>query len=247
MQNNDLIFGIRTVIEAVKSGKEVDKVMISKTTQGDLTKELINLLNECVIPFQFVPVEKINHICKKNHQGVVAFISPVAFHNIEQLIPTLYEEGKTPILLVLDEITDVRNFGAIIRTAECAGAHAVIIPQKGSAQINADTVKVSSGAIFKVPICKVKNMNHTLKFLEESGITIVAANEKSEKALYEVDFTIPVAIILGSEEYGINPASLRYADEIIRIPLYGDIESLNVSASAAVIIYEAVRQRNFIK
>lgn len=247
MQNNDLIFGIRTIIEAVKSGKEVDKVMISKTSQGDLSKELINLLNECTIPFQFVPVEKINHICKKNHQGVVAFISPIAFHNIEQLVPTLFEEGKIPLLLILDEITDVRNFGAITRTAECAGIHAVIVPQKGSAQINSDAIKVSSGAIYNIPICKVRNLPQTLKFLKDSGVSIIAASEKSEKTLFEFDFNVPVAIMLGSEEYGIQPGSLKFADDLVKIPLYGDIESLNVSASASVFVYEAIRQRNYQK
>ncbi|MFH2141702.1 MAG: 23S rRNA (guanosine(2251)-2'-O)-methyltransferase RlmB [Bacteroidota bacterium] len=247
MQNNELIFGIRTVIEAVKSGKEIDKVMINKSSQGDLTKELISLLNECSVAFQFVPIEKINHICKKNHQGVVAFISPIAFHNIEQLLPSLYEDGKTPLFLILDEITDVRNFGAIARTAECAGVHAIIIPQKGSAQINSDAIKVSSGAIYNIPVCKVKSLTQTLKFLKDSGVAIVAATEKAEKLLFEIDFNIPVAIMLGSEESGINVNNLRYADELVKIPLFGDIESLNVSASTSVFIYEAIRQRYYQK
>jgi 23S rRNA (guanosine2251-2'-O)-methyltransferase len=240
------IYGIRPVIEAIKSGKEIEKVLISKDLRGILYQELFSLIKDNNTSYQFVPVEKINHLSKKNNQGVIALISEISYTNIEQLIPLIYEQGKVPAVLILDRITDVRNIGAIVRTAECAGIDAIIVPEKGSAQINSDAIKTSAGALHSFPVCRSSNLKRTIKFLKDSGLKILSASESSETLYYDADFTVPVAIILGSEQDGISPEILKLSDEIVRIPLFGSIESLNVSVSAGVIIYETVRQRNLI-
>lgn len=244
MNNDDFVFGTRAVIEAVKNGKTIDKVLIKKGLHNELFSELLQLLKENNIVFQFVPIEKINRVTRKNHQGVLAFVSPVEFDDIESVLPGIYETGKSPLLLVLDQITDVRNFGAIVRSAECAGVQAVIIPEKGMARIGADAVKTSAGAIHHMPVCKVKSLEHTVRYLKESGLKIVAATEKGNTIYTDADFTGPLAIVMGSEDTGISPGILRLADEQLKIPILGKIESLNVSVSAALMIYEAVRQRN---
>jgi 23S rRNA (guanosine2251-2'-O)-methyltransferase len=205
---------------------------------------LLSLIKENEITFQFVPIEKINRITRKNHQGVLAFVSPVEFTNIEMLLPILFESGKVPLLLILDQITDVRNFGAIARSAECAGVDAIIIPEKGMARIGADAIKTSAGAIHYIPICKTNNLFRTVQYLQNSGIQIVAATEKADKIYTEGNFKYPAAIVMGSEESGISQTILNIADQKLKIPLFGNIESLNVSVSAALMIYEAVRQRN---
>jgi 23S rRNA (guanosine2251-2'-O)-methyltransferase len=179
----------------------------------------------------------------KNHQGVLAFISPIEFQNIENILPSLYEAGKNPLFIILDKVTDVRNFGAITRTAECANVDAIIIPEKGSAQISGDAVKTSAGALLKVPVCRVKNLLQTVKFLQESGIQIVAATEKASDLYYKTDFSIPTAILMGAEDKGVDMEYLRIADQMVKIPILGEIESLNVSVAASIIIYEAVKQR----
>ncbi len=241
--NDDLIFGIRTIIEAIHSGKEIDKVLIKKGLSGDLFKEMFDLVRAHSIPFQYVPLEKINRITRKNHQGVIAFVSPIVFHDLENLLPTLFEEGKDPLVLVLDQLTDVRNFGAIVRTAECAGVHAVVIPDKGSARINADAVKTSAGALHMVPVCRTRDLKKSIKFLQESGLKLTAATEKATQNYTEIDFSGPVAIIMGSEEYGISNDILKMTDAQLQIPLMGKIESLNVSVAAGLLVYEVVRQR----
>jgi len=205
--------------------------------------ELQELIKENQIATQFVPVEKINRVTRKNHQGVLAFISPIEFDNIENVLPGIYEEGKIPLILILDQITDVRNFGAIVRSAECAGVQAIIIPEKGMARIGADAIKTSAGAIHHVPICRVNNLYSTIQFLKDSGIQIVAATEKGEKLYNDAKFDVPVGIVMGSEDTGISSQILKLADEQLKIPILGKIESLNVSVSAALMIYEAVRQR----
>ena len=244
IDKEDFLFGTRAVIEAIKKGKTIDKILIKKGLRNELISKLQQLIKESEIGVQYVPIEKINRITRKNHQGVLAFISPIEFDNIETVIPGIYEEGKTPLLLVLDQITDVRNFGAIARSAECAGVQAIIIPEKGMARIGADAVKTSAGAIHNIPICKTNNLYHTVRFLKDSGIKIVAATEKGDKLYSNADMKSPLAIVMGSEDTGISAQILKLADEQLRIPILGQIESLNVSVSAALMIYEAVRQRN---
>nr|WP_320022924.1 23S rRNA (guanosine(2251)-2'-O)-methyltransferase RlmB [uncultured Draconibacterium sp.] len=244
IDKEDFLFGTRAVIEAIKKGKTIDKILIKKGLRNELISELQQLIKETEIGVQYVPIEKINRITRKNHQGVLAFISPIEFDNIETVIPGIYEEGKTPLLLVLDQITDVRNFGAIARSAECAGVQAIIIPEKGMARIGADAVKTSAGAIHNIPICKTNNLYHTVRFLKDSGIKIVAATEKGDKLYSNADMKSPLAIVMGSEDTGVSAQILKLADEQLRIPILGQIESLNVSVSAALMIYEAVRQRN---
>ena len=244
METDEYIYGTRAVIEAINKGKTVERVFIKTGLQNELIHELISLVKEHDIAAQFVPIEKINRITRKNHQGVLAFVSPIEYTNIEVLLPTVFETGKDPLLLVLDQITDVRNFGAIARSAECAGVDAIIIPEKGMARIGADAIKTSAGALHHIPVCKVKNLTKTIHFLKESGIAIIAATEKADKVYTSGDFNRPVAIVMGSEEDGISDAVLKIADEKLKIPLFGNIESLNVSVSAALMIYEAIRQRN---
>ncbi len=244
MNREDFVFGTRAVMEAIKNGKTIDKILIKKGLNNELFQELQLLINENNIAVQYVPVEKINRVTRKNHQGVLAFISPIAFDNIENVLPGIYELGQDPLLLILDQITDVRNFGAIVRSAECAGVHAVIIPEKGMARIGADAVKTSAGALHNLPICKVNNLFKTVQFLIDSGIRIVAATEKGDKLYTETNFNCPVGIVMGSEDDGISQQILKIADEQLKIPILGKIESLNVSVSAALMIYEAVRQRN---
>lgn len=239
----DMVYGIRPVIEAIDSGKEAEKVLIQKGTRSETFAELMKLIKDRGIPYQFVPIEKLNRLTRKNHQGVVAFISPVVFYQIEDILPGLYEQGKTPFILVLDKITDVRNFGAILRTAECTGVDAVVIPSKNSAQLNSGTVKSSAGAIFKLPICRSDNLKLTLDFLQQSGLRLIAATEKAEGLFYGADLSGPIALIMGSEGEGISAEYLKKADLEVKIPLLGEIESLNVSVAAGVLLYEAVRQR----
>ena len=244
MEKNDFVFGTRAVIEAVKTGKTIEKVLIKKGLNNHLFHELFQLLKEYKVLYQFVPVEKLNRITRKNHQGIVALLSPVEFHNIELLLPNLFETGVDPFILILDQVTDVRNFGAIVRTAECAGVQAIIIPEKGSAHIGGDAVKTSAGAIHHVPICRVENLLDSIHFLKNSGLKIFASSEKSNNLYTSKKYNVPLAIIMGSEEKGISPKILEHADEMIKIPVNGKIESLNVSVSAAIVMYEVVRQRN---
>lgn len=244
MEKEDFIFGTRAVIEAINTGKNIEKVFIKTGLNNELYQQLLSLMKENGITFQFVPIEKINRITRKNHQGVLAFISPVEFTDIEMLLPVLFETGKDPLLLILDQITDVRNFGAIARSAECAGVNAIIIPEKGMARIGADAIKTSAGAIHHIPICKANNLFRTVQYLQNSGVQIVAATEKADRIYTKGNFKSPVAIVMGSEESGISQSILNIADQKLKIPLFGNIESLNVSVSAALMIYEAVRQRN---
>lgn len=240
----EMIFGIRPVMEAIDAGKEVEKALIQKGLRSDNFKDLMALLKERNVPYQFVPSEKMYRVTRKNHQGVIAFVSPVVFYQIEDILPGLYEEGKVPFVLILDRITDVRNFGAILRTAECTGVNAVVIPSKNSAQLNSGTVKSSAGAIFRIPICRSDNLKTTIDFLKNSGLKIVAATEKAEHDHYHSDLTGPIGIILGSEGEGISGEYMKKTDQGIKIPMLGEIESLNVSVAAGVIMYEVVRQRH---
>ncbi len=238
-----MVFGIRAVIEAIRSGKEIESLYLQRGIGSGLLNELKGLLNEYGIVAQQVPIEKLNRITPKNHQGVIAIISPIVYQKIENIVPEIFEKGEVPLLLVLDGITDVRNMGAIARTAECAGVHAIIIPAKGSAQINADAIKTSAGALYKIPVCRHDNFMQTIRFLQESGLQLVACTEKTKEDIYSPDYTSPTAIIMGSEEDGIRNELIRIADHLAKIPMFGEIESLNVSVSTGVILYEAIRQR----
>lgn len=242
----DMVYGIRPVMEAIDSGKEAEKVFIQKGLRSDNFGDLMKMIKDRSIPYQIVPIEKLNRLTRKNHQGVVAYISPVVFYQIEDVLPGIYEEGKTPFILVLDRITDVRNFGAILRTAECTGVNAVVMPSKNSAQLNSGTIKSSAGAIYKVPICRSDNLKNTLEFLQQSGLKLVASTEKADQTCFDTELTGPLALLMGSEGEGISGEYLKKVDLEVKIPLLGEVESLNVSVAAGVLLYEVVRQRNSI-
>ncbi|MBN1926693.1 MAG: 23S rRNA (guanosine(2251)-2'-O)-methyltransferase RlmB [Prolixibacteraceae bacterium] len=244
MEKSDFIFGLRPVIEAIKSGKNIDKLLLKKGLRGDSFHELNELVKLHRINARSVPEEKLNHVTRKNHQGVIAFISPVPFYDLEEIITQVYEKGETPFFLYLDQITDVRNFGAIVRTAECAGVHAVIIPESRTAQIGSDAIKTSSGALHIVPVCKVKDPLIALNILKENGIKLIAATEKATSLYAEADFSVPCSLIMGSEDKGISEEILIIANELVKIPLHGQIESLNVSVAAGIILFEGVKQRH---
>ncbi|MGV8879278.1 MAG: 23S rRNA (guanosine(2251)-2'-O)-methyltransferase RlmB [Sphingobacteriaceae bacterium] len=246
-ENNQMVFGIRAVIEAIRSGKEIESLFVQRGLGGGLFLELKTLLQEFNIPSQTVPVEKLNRITAKNHQGIIGVISPIIYQKIEDIVPLVFEKGEVPLILVLDGITDVRNMGAIARTAECAGVHAIITPTKGSAQITPDAIKTSAGALFTIPVCRHDNLLLTVKFLQESGLQLVCCTEKTNDFIYQPDYTVPTAIIVGSEEDGIANEFIRIADYLAKIPMYGEIESLNVSVSTGIVLYEAIRQRLKLK
>ncbi len=242
-ESNEFVFGIRAVIEAIKADREIESIYMQRGTSGDLLLELKQLLSNRTIPLHQVPVEKLHRMTTKNHQGVIAVISPITYQNIEDIIPQIYEQGETPLVLILDSLTDVRNFGAIARTAACVGVHALVVPSKNAAQINGDAIKTSAGALFNIPVCRHKSLTQVCTFLQESGLQLVACTEKTDELIYKPDYTLPTAIIMGSEDEGISNELLRKADHLAKIPMQGVIESLNVSVSAGVILYEAVRQR----
>lgn len=239
----EMIFGIRAVMEAIQAGKDIEKVLIRRDLGGELAKELFDCLKGTTIPVQRVPMEKLNRTTQKNHQGVIGYISPITFQRIADLIPTIYESGKSPLLVLLDGVTDVRNFGAIARTCECAGVDALIIPNKGGAAINADAIKTSAGALHSLPVCREEDLEATLVFLKESGIQVVAATEKTTNTYTDIDMTQPLAIVMGAEDVGVSPELLELCSHRVRIPMTGNIASLNVSVAAGVMIYEAIRQR----
>lgn len=242
-ESNQMVFGTRAVIEAIRSGKEIESLYVQRGVGGSLIAELKELLAEFNITAQQVPVEKLNRLTMKNHQGVVAFISPIVYQKIEDIIPQIFEKGEIPLILILDSITDVRNMGAIARTAECSGVHAIVVPAKGSAQINPDAIKTSAGALYKIPVCRHDNFMQTVRFIQESGLQLVCCTEKTKDYIYQPDYTAPTAIIMGSEEDGVRNEIIRIADHLAKIPMYGEIESLNVSVATGVILYEAIRQR----
>jgi 23S rRNA (guanosine2251-2'-O)-methyltransferase len=244
MEKEHQIFGIRAIIEAIQAGKEIDKVFIQKDALGDLMKDLMKVMKRANVNFSYVPVEKLNRLTPNNHQGAVATIAPISFHNLEELVETVTESGKTPLFLILDQISDARNFGAIIRTAECTGVNGIIVQKQGSAPVNGDTVKTSAGAVFNVPICKVEHIKDAIFHLQGSGIKTVAATEKTETTIYDIALNEPVAIIMGSEDRGVNPSVLKIVDEKAKLPMFGTISSLNVSVACGAFLYEAVRQRS---
>lgn len=242
-ENNEFVFGIRAVIEAIKAGRDIETIYVQRGLSGELFLELKALLSGSLIPMSVVPIEKLNRMTQKNHQGVIAVISPITYQNIEDIIPAIYEKGETPLILVLDSVTDVRNMGAIARTAACVGVHAIVVPLKNAAQINADAIKTSAGALFSIPVCRHANLHKVCLFLQDSGLQVVACTEKTSDLIYAPDYSMPTAIVMGSEDEGISNDLLRVANHLAKIPMAGKIESLNVSVAAGVILYEAVRQR----
>ncbi len=239
-----IIFGTRPVLEALQSGKEIERLYFQQHTKGEMLEEVRKTAADNKVPYRIVPAEKLNSLTgHRNHQGVAAFLSHLQYQDIQNILPLVFEKGKIPLVLVLDRITDVRNFGAIARTAECAGVDAIIIPSHGGAQVTADAVKTSAGALHRVAVCREESLERTLRFLKDSGLHIVACTEHSQKSYTGSDLAVPAAILLGSEEDGISEKLLRLSDEKVRIPLAGEIRSLNVSVAAGIILYEAIRQR----
>ena len=244
MVKSQIIFGIHPVVEALHAGRELEKVLIQNGISFEKIRDILNECNSLNIPVQKVPIEKLNRITRKNHQGIIAFLASVTYASLENIIDSTFQKGKDPLLLVLDRITDVRNFGAIARTAEGLGFDVIIIPETGSARINEDAVKTSAGALHHIPVTRVKNLKKTLDFLSASGIRIIASTEKTENNLTNADLKGPLALVMGSEDVGIDGKLLESAHEKIRIPMYGKIESFNVSVSFGIIGYEILRQRN---
>lgn len=247
MEKSELIYGTRAIMEAVRAGREIEKIFLQAGVNNDLMKELVNTLKQHGIPFSWVPIEKINKLTTKNHQGVVGFLSAVEYASLQNLIDKAYAEGRTPFFLLLDRITDVRNFGAVARTCECAGLDAMVIEEKGNSPITSDAIKTSAGALHHLPVCRVRSLKQSMKDLRDNGIQIVACTEKAEKSLYEVNLSTPTALLLGSEEDGIAPVLLKESDVVAKIPMKGKIESLNVSVAAGIAIYEVIRQKDFSK
>jgi 23S rRNA (guanosine2251-2'-O)-methyltransferase len=239
----DVVFGLRPVLEALQSGKEIEKIYLHREAKNPVISELVSLASDLKVPILKVPIEKLNKITRKAHQGVICYVSPITYASLDNVVSDTFGQGKVPLLLILDRITDVRNFGAISRTAECLGVNAIVIPSRGSAEINSDAVKTSAGALNYIPIVREDNLKNTLTYLKDSGFQIVACSEKAEKMIYQADFTPPIAIIMGSEEDGVSPEYLRKTDMIVKIPQVGNIESLNVSVATGVILSEVVRQR----
>ena len=240
---SNIIFGVRPVIEAIEAGKEIDKVLIKKGAEGDNILKLKDLCKYRKITVQEVPVEKLNRMVKMPHQGVIAQTAMISYQELSDVMDSVYEQNRTPLIVVCDGITDVRNFGAIARSAECAGADAIVIATKNGAQINADAMKTSAGALNVLPVCRVGSLRNTLKWLQSEGVELVAASDKSSRLIYETDLNKPIAVILGSEDKGVSNEIMKMCDHRVAIPMNGTIESLNVSAAAAVIMFEVVRQR----
>lgn len=242
-KKDQLIYGIHPILEALETGKSMEKVMIQKGLNPDTLHKVLPKLKETGTPFQFVPKVKMDKTTSKNHQGVIAMMSPIEFQDLEWLIPSIYESGETPLVLILDRITDVRNFGAICRSAECAGVHAIVIPTKGAAQINEDAIKTSTGAILRIPICRADSLGSTLDFLNESGFKTISCHEKGKEVYHQCDLKSPVAIVMGSEEDGISNNAREASNFSVHIPMKGETKSLNVSVATSILLFEALRQR----
>ena len=243
IDKSQVVFGIRAVIEAIESGKQVDKVLMKKDLGGELARELLSVTREYNVPVQRVPVERINKVTRKNHQGVIAFMAAVDYYHVDDTVPALYDEGINPLVVVLDGVTDVRNFGAIARTCECAGVNCIVIPERNSVSVNADAVKTSAGALNYLPVCRERNLVKAVQYLRDSGFKVMGASEKTDLNYTKADFTGPVAIVLGAEDTGISTDVLKLCDTLVAIPEFGQINSLNVSVAGGIMIYEVVRQR----
>lgn len=244
MDKSELIYGTRALIEAARSGRHIEKVFVQAGVNNDLMKELVTTLKEHDIPFSWVPPEKLNRLTSKNHQGAVGYLSAIQYASMQAIIDHAYSEGRVPFFLLLDRITDVRNFGAVARTCECAGLDAIVIEETGNAPVTSDAVKTSAGALHHLPVCRVKSLKQAMKELRENGIQVVACTEKATQDIYTADLSGPTALLLGSEEDGISPGLMKDADLLVKIPMKGKIESLNVSVAAGIAIYETVRQKS---
>ena len=240
-----MIFGTRAVIEAIKAGREIEKIFVQAGLNNDLIKELIQVAKHNGVPFTFVPQQKLNRLSTKNHQGVICMLATVSYASLEGIIDKAYQEGREPFLLIVDRVTDVRNFGALARTAECAGLDAIIMGDSGNAPITGDAMKTSAGALSHLPVCREKDLKKTIRFFKENGVQIIACTEKATDLLYNIDLNTPLALIMGSEEDGISPQLLKEADRLAKIPMRGKISSLNVSVAAGISIYEALRQKGY--
>ncbi len=245
-KRKNIIYGRHPVIDVINSGKGVDKVLLQQGIRGEFEKEIRKLTKEKNVALQYVPKERLNKIAGGNHQGILAYLSLLEYQTLENILPFIYEKSETPLILVLDGVTDVRNMGAIARSAECLGAHALVIPATGSAQINAEAMKSSAGALGNIAVCREKNLSSAINYLKMSGIKIFASSLHADKTIFQQDFSMPCAIIIGSEDDGVSPAILRRADERFIIPQSGESNSLNVSVATGIMLYEVVRQRNVI-
>jgi 23S rRNA (guanosine2251-2'-O)-methyltransferase len=245
MDKKEMIYGTRAVMEAIRAGRDIENILIQRGLRNELVNELIDEARKSGLPFSFVPEQKLNGLSTRNHQGVIATIATVHFESIENIVHRLFSDGQEPFILILDRVTDVRNFGAIVRTAETAGVHAIVIPEKGSAPISADAMKTSAGALNFVPVCRVKNLKQTLRELKNSGLKIAACTEKAAEIIFKTDLTGPIGLLFGSEEDGVSPELLKEADCLVKIPMAGNIHSLNVSVAAGIALYEVVRQKGF--
>lgn len=241
--SQDFIFGTRAVIEAVLAGKDIDKILIRKNLESSLSAELYEALKGQRIPVQRVPVEKLNRVTTKNHQGVVAFLSPITYQRLEDLIPSIYEAGETPFFVLLDGITDVRNLGAIARTCDATGVHALVVPATHTAAINADAVKTSAGALNTLPVCRENTLREAMMLLKNSGVKLVATSEKGALDYTKADYSGPIALVMGAEDTGVAPEHLKLCDQLVSLPMLGRIASLNVSVAAGVLLYESIKQR----
>ena len=237
------IYGIHAVLEAFEAGKDIDKILLSKTLNDETAREISDRARQLGVPVQRVPVQKIDRITRRNHQGVLAMLAAVTYYRVEDLVPQLFDEGVNPFVVVLDGVTDVRNFGAVARTCECAGVNAIVIPDRESVSVNADAVKTSAGALNYLPVCRERNLVNAVKLLRDSGFKIVGTSDKQHLPYTKADYTGPVAIILGSEDKGISPEIMKLCDTQVLIPEFGNINSLNVSVAGGIMIYEVVRQR----
>jgi len=242
-ENKDMVYGLHPVMEALESNKEINKLMVQRGLRGEQSSALLDLAKSKEIAIQLVPLEKLNRLTRKNHQGVIAFTSPIVYHPLDELIQRVFEAGRNPLFVALDRVTDTRNLGAIARTAECAGVDGLILPEKNSALVTSDAIRTSTGALLRLPVCKVAGLSRSLSYLQQSGLQVVACTEKADQDMYVVPFDLPTVIVMGSEEDGISNDVMRMADHLAAIPLMGKIGSLNVSVAAGIVLYELGRQR----
>ncbi|QKG58963.1 23S rRNA (guanosine(2251)-2'-O)-methyltransferase RlmB [Hymenobacter sp. BRD128] len=242
-----MLFGLRPILEALNAGRTLDKIFLLRGTKNSMTQDISDLARQANVPVSYVPIEKLENLTRKNHQGAVAFVSPIDFAPLDTLLAGLFEEGKVPFVLVLDRVTDVRNFGAIARTAECLGVQALVVPSSGAAQINGDAVKTSAGALNILPVCREPDLRQTITFLKNSGLTVIACTEKADADLGHsapASLSGPIAVVMGSEEDGIAPELLRLCDQRLRIPMSGQIQSLNVGVAAGIMLFEVAKGRS---
>jgi len=244
LKESECIFGLRSVIEAIRAGRQIDRLLVKQGLHGAIYHELMTEVKKHNIVYQIVPAERIDLVTRKNHQGVLAWLSVIEYQQIANLLPMIFEKGEDPLIVALDGVSDVRNFGAIVRSAGCLGAHAVLIPEKGSARIGSDAVKTSAGALHTVPVCRERSIVRSIGYLKDSGLKVFCADEKSANPAAKTDLTGPAVLILGSEDKGISRELTGIADQIVRIPMTGSIGSLNVSVAAGILIYEIMRQRS---